>query len=387
MFTRIKEIEKVTNHDIKAVEYYIKEQMSIRSELVDFKEYVHFTCTSEDINNVSYAMMLTAARREVLSPQTQSLIDELASLSDKTKSTKMISRTHGQSATPTTMGKEIANYCYRLHRLQQRADEIQFTAKLNGAVGNYNAHVFAYPEIDWLDLSKTFVEGLGLEWAPYSTQIENHDSMCVYFSHIKHQNTILIGLSRDFWHYISLGYFKQRTVKGEVGSSTMPHKVNPIDFENAEGNLGLSNSLLGHFVEKLPISRFQRDLSDSTVLRNMGIALGYTLLAQSSLRKGLGRVEANANFMAEELDNHWELLAEPIQMLLRRHGVADPYEKMKEATRGAKVNQQTMENFIQTLEIDPETKKKMLELKPSTYLGHAEKLASELSNYTANSRK
>lgn len=382
LFPRIKEIEKVTNHDIKAVEYYIKERMSEASILSDFKEYVHFTCTSEDINNISYALMLSSARREVIGPEFKKLYTELAGLSEKTKSARMISRTHGQSATPTTMGKEIANYCYRLHKLNARAEDIQFTAKLNGAVGNYNAHLFAYPEIDWLDLSKTFVEGLGLEWAPYSTQIENHDSMCLYFAHVKHMNTVLVGLSRDFWHYISLGYFKQRTVKGEVGSSTMPHKVNPIDFENAEGNLGLANALLGHFTDKLPISRYQRDLSDSTVLRNMGQALGYSLLATSSLRKGLSRVDANAELMAQELDSHWELLAEPIQMYLRRHNVADPYEKMKELTRGSKVDEAKMRQFIDTLEVSEDVKQKLRSLRPGSYLGHAERLASELSSYT-----
>jgi adenylosuccinate lyase len=377
----------VTNHDIKAVEYYIKEKMSAASNLADFKEYVHFTCTSEDINNISYALMLTAARKDVVGPEFSKLYSELRNLSEKTKGARMISRTHGQSATPTTMGKEVANYCYRLHRLNARAEEIRFTAKLNGAVGNYNAHLFVYPEIDWLDLSRTFVEGLGLEWAPYSTQIENHDSMCLYFAHVKHLNTVLIGLSRDFWHYISLGYFKQKTVKGEIGSSTMPHKVNPIDFENAEGNLGLANAMFGHFAEKLPISRFQRDLSDSTVLRNAGMALGYSLLASASLRKGLGRIEANTAYMAEELDSHWELLAEPVQMLLRRHNVADPYEKMKELTRGSKVDQAKMREFIDKLEVDDSVKQKLKALTPGTYLGHAERLAGELNKFTELPKK
>lgn len=361
--------------------------MTKSSLLAEFKEYVHFTCTSEDINNISYALMLTAARKEVIGPEFEKLYSELANLSEKTKDARMISRTHGQSATPTTMGKEIANYCYRLHRLNARADKIQFSAKLNGAVGNYNAHLFVYPEINWLDLSRSFVEGLGLEWAPYSTQIENHDSMCIYFSTMQHMNTVLIGLSRDFWHYISLGYFKQRTVKGEIGSSTMPHKVNPIDFENAEGNLGLANSLYSHFSEKLPISRYQRDLSDSTVLRNIGLALGYSMLANSSLRKGLSRIEANTTHMANELDHHWELLAEPIQMLLRRHDVADPYEKMKELTRGSKVDQAKMHQFIQGLQVDEAVKQKLLSLTPGTYLGHAEKLASELKSYTDLTKK
>ena len=377
----------MTNHDIKAVEYYIKEKMAAASNLADFKEYVHFTCTSEDINNISYALMLTAARKDVVGPEFSKLYSELRNLSEKTKGARMISRTHGQSATPTTMGKEVANYCYRLHRLNARAEEIRFTAKLNGAVGNYNAHLFVYPEIDWLDLSRTFVEGLGLEWAPYSTQIENHDSMCLYFAHVKHLNTVLIGLSRDFWHYISLGYFKQKTVKGEIGSSTMPHKVNPIDFENAEGNLGLANAMFGHFSEKLPISRFQRDLSDSTVLRNAGMALGYSLLASASLRKGLGRIEANTAYMAEELDSHWELLAEPVQMLLRRHNVADPYEKMKELTRGSKVDQAKMREFIDTLEVDDSVKQKLKALTPGTYLGHAERLAGELNKFTELPKK
>ena len=262
----------MTNHDIKAVEYYIKEFMKSKAELAPYLEYVHFTCTSEDINNISYSLMLTESREKLITPDFLKLYETLVALANKTKGAKMMGRTHGQPATPTTMGKEIANYCYRLHRLNEAANKVRFSAKLNGAVGNYNAHQFVYPEFDWVALSQSFIAGLGLEWNPYSTQIENHDSMCLYFAHLKHINTVLLGFSRDMWHYISLGYFRQQTVKGEIGSSTMPHKVNPIDFENAEGNLGLANSLFGHFTEKLPVTRFQRDLSDSTVLRNIGSA-------------------------------------------------------------------------------------------------------------------
>ena len=282
------------------------------------------------------------------------------------------------------MGKEIANYCYRLHRINTVASRVKFAAKLNGAVGNYNAHQFVYPEFDWVDVSRSFIDGLGLEWNPYSTQIECHDSMCQYFGHLRHMNTVLVGFSRDMWHYISLGYFKQKTVKGEIGSSTMPHKVNPIDFENAEGNLGVSNALLSHFTDKLPISRYQRDLSDSTVLRNIGSAFGYSFLSYSSLRKGLQRVEPNTKVLADELDNHWELLAEPIQMYLRKKGVSNPYEKIKEVTRGTVVTEETISKFIDGLEVDAATKQHLHQLKPSTYLGLATKLVDDLPQYTAD---
>ena len=380
----MKEIEKVTNHDIKAVEYYIKEFMQKRAELAAYTEYVHFTCTSEDINNIAYALMLTESREKLFKKEFGGLYEDLTSLSRRTRDAKMIGRTHGQPATPTTMGKEIANYCYRLHRINTVASRVKFAAKLNGAVGNYNAHQFVYPEFDWVDVSRSFIDGLGLEWNPYSTQIECHDSMCQYFGHLRHMNTVLVGFSRDMWHYISLGYFKQKTVKGEIGSSTMPHKVNPIDFENAEGNLGVSNALLSHFTDKLPISRYQRDLSDSTVLRNIGSAFGYSFLSYSSLRKGLQRVEPNTKVLADELDNHWELLAEPIQMYLRKKGVSNPYEKIKEVTRGTVVTEETISKFIDGLEVDAATKQHLHQLKPSTYLGLATKLVDDLPQYTAD---
>lgn len=356
--------------------------MQQRDELRSYVEYVHFTCTSEDINNIAYALMLTESRDKLYQKEYGLLYTDLSDLSHRTRDAKMIGRTHGQPATPTTMGKEIANYCYRLNKIHHHASSIRFAAKLNGAVGNYNAHQFVYPEYDWINISRGFINGLGLEWNPYSTQIECHDSMCLYFAHIKHINTILIGLSRDMWHYISLGYFTQKSIKGEIGSSTMPHKINPIDFENAEGNLGVSNALLSHFTDKLPITRYQRDLSDSTVLRNIGSAYGYAYLSYSSLRKGLQRIEPNHNRLSEELDSHWELLAEPIQMYLRKKGVSNPYEKIKEVTRGAHVTQDTISTFINNIDIDSETKRYLLELKPSTYLGLATKLVDDLPNYT-----
>ena len=380
-YDRIKHIEKTTNHDIKAVEYYLKEEMTKREALSKYAEYVHFTCTSEDINNISYAMMLTDARKDVLGKEQDLLIKQVEALSQATKGVKMMGRTHGQSATPTTVGKEMANYVYRLVNLKLRGEQIKFAAKLNGAVGNYNAHVFVYPEYNWEKVSSTFIESLGLEWTPYSTQIECHDSMCLYFAMLKHFNTVLVGLSRDMWHYISLGYFKQLAVKGEIGSSTMPHKVNPIDFENAEGNLGVSNSLLAHFADKLPISRYQRDLSDSTVLRNIGNSFGYSLLSYVSLKKAFSRIEANSAVLSSELDSHWELLAEPIQMLMRREEVPKAYELIKEVTRGTKVTEKTITDFVEGLQVSPEAKKKMLELKPSTYTGLAEKIAGDLPNH------
>jgi adenylosuccinate lyase len=364
------------------VEYYIKNYMSARQDLQSYTEYVHFTCTSEDINNIAYALMLSSARRDTLQPEFGALYDTLALMADKYKATRMMGRTHGQSATPTTMGKEIANYAYRLNVISNEANKVRFGAKLNGAVGNYNAHQVVYPEFDWIQISREFIESLGLQWTPYSTQIENHDSMCQYFAHQKHLNTVLIGLSRDFWHYISLGYFKQKTVKGEIGSSTMPHKVNPIDFENAEGNFGVANALFGHFTDKLPISRYQRDLSDSTVLRNMGLAFGYTSLSYSSLLKGLKKIDVQEKVLIDELDSHWELLAEPIQMMMRKCGVENPYEKIKEVTRGAVVTEKTIKDFVNALDIDPKIKSGLLSLRPSNYIGYAEKLAGDLKKYT-----
>jgi adenylosuccinate lyase len=386
-YSKVKDIEKVTNHDIKAVEYYIKEFMKGRSSLSPYLEYVHFTCTSEDVNNIAYALMLRDARNKVVSPDIAKLTSTLTKLAQQTKDAKMMGRTHGQPATPTSLGKELANYCYRLEILNSQANKVEFAAKLNGAVGNYNAHVFVYPEFNWPEVSRTFVEGLGLQWSPYSTQIENHDSMCEYFGRLKHLNTVLLGFSRDMWHYISLGYFKQHSVKGEIGSSTMPHKINPIDFENAEGNLGVANAILGHLTDKLPMTRFQRDLSDSTVLRNIGSALGYTILSTSSLQKGLSRVEANRQRLEHELSNHWELLAEPIQMFLRRQGVANPYEKIKEVTRGAHVTEQTIKDFIDKIELDDKSKEKLRKLTPDSYTGLASQLVEELPKHVAKAKK
>lgn len=374
---RIKEIEKTTNHDVKSVEYFIKSKLDSLS-LGPLKEYVHFACTSEDINNLSYALMMKDAKNSLLLPTIKSIQDQLIQMTLQNSNSAMVSRTHGQIATPTTLGKELANYTYRIARISARIRDLQFSGKINGAVGNYNVHLFVYPEYDWARLTREFVEAIELTSNPYTTQIECHDDIAQFANELAHLNTVLIGLCRDFWHYISLGYLKQKVISGEVGSSTMPHKVNPIYFENCEGNLGLANSLLGHFSSKLPISRFQRDLTDSTVLRNIGMAFGYTLTAYNSLLKGLGRVEGNQEAMRSELCSHWELLAEPIQTLMRKHNIEGAYEKLKELSRGQKMNEEIVRKFIETLSLPEEDKERLRRLRPETYLGNSEEMAKSI---------
>ena len=366
---RIKEIEKTTNHDAKAVEYFLKERIT-NTTLEKYSEFIHFACTSEDINNISHALMLTAGR-EILLIQMQDLIDVILNLANIHKNQALLARTHGQPATPTTMGKEMANVATRLNRQIIQFKSIAIQAKLNGASGSFNAHLCAYPEVNWQALSQSFIEDFGLNYAPLTTQIEPHDYIAEYFDALARFNTVLIDFCRDIWSYISIGHFKQKIVAGEVGSSTMPHKVNPIDFENAEGNLGLANAISRHLSAKLPISRLQRDLTDSTVLRNLGLPCAYGLIAYGSLQKGLAKLELNPQSLNDELDANWAVLAEPIQMVMRRYGVENPYEKLKDLTRGQQINQQTVQNFIQALDIPTEAKQALLTLTPATYLGYA----------------
>ena len=373
---KIKEIEAVTNHDVKAVEYWLKDQVKDVPELVAASEFIHFACTSEDINNTSHGMMLKTARDNVMLPALQKLIARLTELAHDNADVPMLSRTHGQTASPTTLGKEMANVVARLQRAIKRIAEVEILAKMNGAVGNYNAHLAAYPEHDWESFSKNVIEQrLGLTYNPYTIQIEPHDYMAEMFDAFARVNTILLDLNRDIWGYISVGYFKQKTKAGEIGSSTMPHKVNPIDFENSEGNLGLANALLRHLSEKLPISRWQRDLTDSTVLRNIGVAFGYTLLAYDSCVRGLNKLETNPQRLAADLDATWEVLAEPVQTVMRRYGIANPYEQLKELTRGKGVSKETLREFIATLAIPEQAKALLLEMTPSNYIGIAAKLA------------
>ncbi len=374
---RIKAIESTTNHDVKAVEYFLKEAISDNSELVAISEFIHFACTSEDINNLSHALMLRDGHR-VLADTLDSLHAQLVTLAHTHAQQPMLSRTHGQAATPTTLGKEMANVAARLARQTQAMANIQPLGKINGAVGNYNAHQVAYPEVDWPALSRDFLSTLGLVWNPYTTQIEPHDYMAEYFHSLIRVNTILIDFARDIWSYISLGYFKQKVVAGEVGSSTMPHKVNPIDFENAEGNLGLANAILSHLAEKLPISRLQRDLTDSTVLRNMGVAVGHTLLALSSLERGINKLEVASEPMNADLDASWEILGEAVQTVMRRHGVPEPYEKLKALTRGQRLTSDIVHEFISNLEIPDEAKQRLLALTPGSYVGYASRLAQDI---------
>ena len=376
----IKAIEKTTNHDVKAVEYWIKAQFEGHPELLAASEFVHFACTSEDINNTSHALQIKACRDQVLLPALDGLIATLRDMAHRMAVVPMLSRTHGQTASPTTVGKEIANVVARLDAARRRIAGVSLLAKMNGAVGNYNAHLSAWPDFDWESFSRRVVvspepEGLGLQFQPYSIQIEPHDYMAELFDAVARTNTILIDWSRDVWGYVSLGYFKQRLRAGEVGSSTMPHKVNPIDFENAEGNLGLSNALLRHLSEKLPISRWQRDLTDSTVLRNMGVALGYALLAYKSLATGLGKLELNEAALAADLENAWEVLAEPIQTVMRRFGLPQPYEQLKAFTRGAPMTRELMQGFIANLDIPAPERERLLALTPSSYTGLAATLA------------
>jgi len=374
---RIKNIEKTTNHDVKAVEYFLKEKITGHAELEKVSEFIHFACTSEDINNLSYALMLKAGR-EVIMVQIQSCIDALHQLAQDTAAQPMLSRTHGQSATPTTVGKEIANTVARLTRQKNQLERVELLGKINGAVGNYNAHAVAYPEVDWADFAARFVTSLGLTFNPYTIQIEPHDYIAEFFHTLSRFNTILLDFDRDMWGYISLGYFKQRTIAGEVGSSTMPHKVNPIDFENSEGNLGLANALFGFLAEKLPVSRWQRDLTDSTVLRNIGVGVAHTVIAIQATLKGVSKLELNVEALEADLNANWEVLAEPIQTVMRRYGVEKPYEKLKELTRGHRITHEQLQQFIETLDIPAQAKVELSALTPRTYIGYAEKLAREI---------
>jgi adenylosuccinate lyase len=375
---RIKEIEQTTNHDVKAVEYFIKERIAGNAELAKIAEFVHFGCTSEDINNLAYALMLKEVRDVELLEEMSEVIEAVWVLAHEYESQPMLARTHGQPASPTTMGKEFANTASRLERQYEILAEVELLGKMNGAVGNYNAHAAAYPEIDWPRLAKEFVESLGLKFNPYTTQIEPHDYLAEFFHALMRFNTALLDFNRDAWGYISLGYFRQKTVAGQVGSSTMPHKVNPIDFENSEGNLGLANAIMGHLADKLPISRWQRDLSDSTVLRNIGVGLAHTSLALQSTLRGLAQLELNEAAIDADLEANWEVLAEPIQTVMRRYGIAQPYEKLKELTRGRKVSRDDLRQFIGGLEIPAAAKQRLLELTPGTYIGLAETLAKRL---------
>jgi adenylosuccinate lyase len=373
----IKKIERTTNHDVKAIEYWLRERLSNNSETA--LEFIHFACTSEDINNLSHALMLKHGRDNAMLPAVDRLISRLAELSHQLADIPMLCRTHGQTATPSTMGKELANVVHRLRRAEQRIASVEILGKINGAVGNYNAHLSAYPEVDWEAFAENFVTGLGISFNPYTIQIEPHDYMAELFDAFARINTILIDLNRDIWGYISLGYFKQKVIKGEVGSSTMPHKVNPIDFENSEGNLGMANAMLRHLSEKLPISRWQRDLTDSTVLRNMGVALGYALLAFESCMRGLNKLEINEKRVADDLDSSWEVMAEPIQTVMRRYNIENAYDRLKELTRGQSgINRESLKAFIETLQIPETEKQRLLNLSPATYTGKAAELARRI---------
>ena len=377
---RVKEIEAVTNHDVKAVEYFLKERCEAAEEIRRVAEFFHFACTSEDINNLAHGLMLAGARQEVLLPAVDKLGARLAALAHELADLPMLSRTHGQPASPTTVGKELANVAYRLRRARTRLAEVEILGKMNGAVGNYNAHLAAYPAVDWESLAQRFVQGLGLAFNPYTIPIEPHDYMAELFDALARLNTVIIDLDRDVWGYISVGYFKQKTKAGEVGSSTMPHKVNPIDFENSEGNLGLANAVLRHLAEKLPISRWQRDLTDSTVLRNMGVGLGYSLLGIDSCLRGLAKLEANPALLGADLEANWEVLAEPIQTVMRRYGLAHPYERLKELTRGkGGISRESLHAFIDTLELPAAEKLRLKALTPATYTGKAAELAQRLA--------
>ncbi|MFM9154702.1 MAG: adenylosuccinate lyase [Polynucleobacter victoriensis] len=376
---RIKAIEAVTNHDVKAVEYWMKEKVAGHAELEKASEFIHFACTSEDINNTSHGLMLKGAREEVILPKLKEVLASLTNLAVLNADIPMLSRTHGQPASPTTLGKEMANVAMRLERAIRNIESVPLLGKMNGAVGNYNAHLSAYPDVDWESFSKEVVEKrLGLQFNPYTIQIEPHDYMAELFDAVARANTILLDLNRDIWGYISVGYFKQKTKAGEIGSSTMPHKVNPIDFENSEGNLGIANALLKHLSEKLPVSRWQRDLTDSTVLRNLGTALGHSLLAYDSVLRGLGKLETNPTRLAEDLDNCWEVLAEPVQTVMRRYGVPNPYEQLKELTRGKGITPEGLKTFIQGLAIPDDAKQSLLKMTPASYIGKAIELAKRL---------
>ena len=374
---KIKKIEAVTNHDVKAVEYYLKDQIEGTS-LEDISEFIHFACTSEDINNLSHALMLKDGLA-VLVPQQQQIIDVIGNLAREFKAVPMLARTHGQTASPTTIGKELAVFAQRLQKQSQKVEKIELLGKLNGAVGHFNAHLSAYPDVDWIALTKNVIENeLGLTQNLFTTQIEPHDYMSELFDTLARWNTILLDVNRDIWTYISMGYFGQKTIKGEVGSSTMPHKVNPIDFENSEGNCGLANAIYHHLSTKLPISRLQRDLTDSTVLRNMGVGFSYSMIAYKSTLKGLSKLKLNEQNLAKDLDNAWEIMAEPIQTVMRKAGIEKPYEKLKELTRGQKIDQKTIQEFVEKLDLNPQDKKRLLQMIPASYTGIAEKIVGLL---------
>ncbi len=375
---RIKTIERTTNHDVKAVEYFLKEKCEALPELQKINEFIHFACTSEDINNTSHALMLKTAREEVLLPEWKKVIDAVVELAHRYKDIPLLSRTHGQPASPTTIGKEMANVAYRLKRQYKQLENLEILAKINGAVGNYNAHLSAYPEVDWHTFSQEFIQSLGVTWNPYTTQIEPHDYIAEFFDCVARFNTIVIDFDRDMWGYIALNHFKQRTIAGEIGSSTMPHKVNPIDFENSEGNLGLANAVMNHLGQKLPISRWQRDLTDSTVLRNLGVGLGYALIAYASTLKGISKLEVNEQHLRDELDQNWEVLAEPIQTVMRRYGIEKPYEKLKELTRGKHVDGEAMRQFIDGLALPQAEKDRLKQMTPASYIGYAVELVEKL---------
>ncbi|MEJ2322541.1 MAG: adenylosuccinate lyase [Gammaproteobacteria bacterium] len=375
---RVKEIERTTNHDVKAVEYFLKEKISGNAELQAVNEFIHFACTSEDINNLCHALMLRDGRVNVLMPELQQVIDAIRAMAHEHAGLPLLSRTHGQPASPSTIGKEMANVVARLERQKEQISAAPLLGKINGAVGNYNAHFSAYPHIDWPSFAGEFVSSLGLQWNPYTTQIEPHDYIAELFDALSRANTIMIDYCRDIWSYISLGYFKQKTRAGEVGSSTMPHKVNPIDFENAEGNFGIANAIFGHLSAKLPISRWQRDLTDSTVLRNLGVGIGHTSIALQSLLRGIGKLEADAEHMAADLDANWEVLAEPVQTVMRRYGIEKPYEKLKELTRGQRITPEQLAAFIDGLDIPETAKQSLLQMTPATYTGNAEEQALKI---------
>ena len=375
---RVKNIESTTNHDVKAVEYFLKEKITGNEELESISEFIHFACTSEDINNLSHALMLKEARTQAILPLMDDLINAISRIAHEQADQAMLSRTHGQAASPTTMGKEMANVVYRLKRQKAQIIDIPMLGKINGAVGNYNAHLSAYPDINWQQFAQDFVTDIGLDWNPYTTQIEPHDYIAELFDAISRFNNILIDFCRDIWSYISNAYFKQRTIAGEVGSSTMPHKVNPIDFENAEGNLGLANAILGHLSAKLPVSRWQRDLTDSTVLRNLGVGIAHSTIAYQSCMRGINKLEINTAVLEDDLDNNWEVLAEPIQTVMRRYGIEKPYEKLKDLTRGKKLDGETIQAFIATLDIPDEAKSDLMQLTPARYTGNAKDQAKNI---------
>lgn len=377
--TRIKEIERTTNHDVKAVEYFIKEKVATNAELLAVNEFIHFACTSEDINNLSHGLMLNEARKTVLMPVCQQLVDAVKALAIQYRDIPLLSRTHGQPATPSTLGKEMANVAYRLQRQLAQISNVEIMGKINGAVGNYNAHLSAYPEVNWHKLSEEFVTSLGLNWNPYTTQIEPHDYIAELFDALARFNTIVIDFDRDIWGYISAGHFKQKTIAGEIGSSTMPHKVNPIDFENSEGNLGIANAIMQHLATKLPISRWQRDLTDSTVLRNLGVGIAHSLIAYQSTLKGISKLEVNELHLRNELDHNWEVLAEPIQTVMRRYGIEKPYEKLKELTRGKRIDATELATFIDSLALPEQVKNELKTLTPQNYIGLAADMVNKLN--------